>query len=79
MIRPEGTYFPYNDRRSVHYPTYYTATWQHEKKITQYVFLQFICYRSGVHSVIQQRNSSPNRCRFASPSSLLSSSSFLDL
>ena len=38
-IRPEGTYFPDNDRRSIHYPTYYMATFQHEKNVTQYVFL----------------------------------------
>ena len=26
LFCPEGTYFPVNDRRSVHYPAYYTAT-----------------------------------------------------
>ena len=30
-VRPVGAYFPDNDRRSIHYPAYYTATCQNEK------------------------------------------------
>ena len=43
LICPEGTYFPNNDRRSIHYPTYYTVTCQHNLFVT-------------VHSVFQLRN-----------------------
>ena len=31
LLHPEGAYFPDNDRRSIHYPAYYTATCQNEK------------------------------------------------
>ena len=32
LIRPVGTYFTNIDRRSIHYPAYYTVTCRHEKK-----------------------------------------------
>ena len=33
LIRPQGTYFHNNDCCSIQYPTYYTATCQHKKKL----------------------------------------------
>ena len=30
---PEGPYCPDNERRSTHYPAYYTVTYQHEREL----------------------------------------------
>ena len=53
LIRPEGTYFPDSDGRSTHYPTYYTVTFQHERKLDPVSFYSLFV---TVQSVFQQRN-----------------------
>ena len=39
LLRPVDN----DQQRSIHYPAYYTATYQNEKVNTRCVFLQFIC------------------------------------